>query len=341
MAENFGEMQILTNAPWSLEEALSWSKREIIVYTDGHTVTGLRIDGHLPAAAQASLDSWEWTSTKIDNKTLLTPAHLAVSNDIERHLNFWLLLPQFDGTITLKTGGKTKTLPYNISRQGYVDLPLDMSAFVPTSHLALETDTEIIASVVLPPDTVNTFIPNNPSANFPGLIKLENAVEGQHLEILLGKDTQGLAFIAASTTTTLSLEDLATIADEMVSLQNLSTTALTIENFPDSQELRSAEPVIDINNANGINAVIASTQQGQTFRLTQSDTQLIFSNRPTLISPILAKNTSTCLPRASGILKPKQLTELGYGEAANNNLMSYILRIDEVAFRNTKLRICW
>ncbi len=345
VTETFAGVQALPGTPWDLPTALSWSKRELLVFSDGEKVVGLSVDGQLPDEVYSSLVNWGWTSHVIGRKTIIVANNTQIAESFEHHRNIWLLLPIFDGDLVVKQGNQsTINLPYRFSAGRSLDFPVKTEAFTPSVALAMPSDTEFIGSFALPNTLFSLFLPTSVSASFPGLQTLTTGLGSESIDILLGQDEQGMAFAAAIKSPHLTLEQLGAIATEGVSLQNLSTTALTIDTLPNSLEIRGEGNIdVQLNNTDGIDLAIASTTNQSIFRLTQSSEQLILSNRETVIGPISAKYSGNCLRKPRGFLKPQALHEqlAGLNSTTARDVVTYIGESEEVAFSKNWLRICW
>ena len=343
--EGFAGVQALPGAPWDLSEALAWSKREFILYSDGENLLGLAVDGQIPAEAQASLENWGWTSIQVGRRTLVSRVNSAEPTAAERHINLWLTLPIFDGSVTVKNDSEsTDSVPFRFSSPTSLDFPVNMGSFSPTTKLSLPIGTQLLGSFALSEDLSGAFLPSSVPATFPGLQLLSQQAKQAPIDLLLGNDELGSAFVLAMPTVGLTLEELGAIATEGASLQDLSTTALTTEGLSTSTEIRSSTKIaVNVSNENGLLVAIAENPAGQLFRLTQSDTQLIVSNRATNIGLELAEYSGSCLHKPIGFLAPEALnTHLpSINFSQGHHVISHLLHAEEIAYRKNWLRICW
>lgn len=342
--EQFGDSQALPGAPWAIIEALTWSKREFSIYADAGSIVGLRVDGEVPASVQSAFTNWGWQMLTYGNQTLIYRLGAADPLPSAHHTNFWLTVPYFDGTFTaLSTNSQAKTLPFHMSQDGLM-LPVNMEHYIPTANLALPEDTQLLGFFALSSDEIGAFLPQNISATFPGLQLLNQASLHSGINLLLGIDKTGLAFLAAGQATNFDLEQLGAIATEGAALQSLSTTALTYEEFSNITEIRSANDIgVDVNANDDLSSAIAKNTNGEIFRLTQSDTALILSNRPTFIGVQKANYSSPCLKHAAGFIKPAAI--LGQVPTLSSAIQSTseaeLMNATEIAFRKHWLKICW
>lgn len=342
--DQFGSTQALPGAPWTITEAMTWSKREFNLYADANKVVGLRVDGQIPNAIQAALPSWGWQTTKTGQQTLIYKINANEPLPSARHTNSWLLIPYFDGAVTvLSANAEVKSLPFHLSHSG-LTLPVNMEQHIPTTNLALPEETSLLGSFALSAEESGTFFPQNISATFPGLESLSRTSLQDGVDLLLGVDDTGLAFLAAGKTTNLDLEQLGAIATEGLALQNLSTTALTSDDFAHVTEIRSSGDIsVDVNTNNDLSTAVAKNATGEVFRLTQSPANLIISNRPTNIGVRQAKYNSTCLKRAAGFIKPIELlTQVPtLAGTLGSSPEAKLMHASEIAFRKHWLKICW
>lgn len=342
---NLGETQLLPGGPWDITEALTWSKREFIVYTDADTVIGVKVDGKLSIETESALVTWGWKPIHFGSHTLIVKTDAAEPLPATHHVNLWLTLPIFDGSLTLaQADNHFQSIPYRFSSAHSLDFPVNMEKFIPTSRLALTESTNLLGSFKLSSAETAAFLPTNVSGSFPGLQLLEANALTNGFDLLLGVDDTGPAFTASTSPTKFSLEDLGAIATEGLSLQNLSTSVLTSDDFPTSLEIRSSAAItVDVNTADNLASAVAKNGSGQLFRLTQSQTQLILSNRPTVIGLNSAELSNTCLNHPAGFIKPHALSELvpNLSTTLGHGLAERLMTADQIAFRKNRLRICW
>ncbi|HRH31738.1 MAG TPA: hypothetical protein PLK06_00225 [bacterium] len=336
--------QVLPGSPWTITEAMAWSAREFNLYVNTNEIVGVRVDGDIPSDVQSALKNWGWKTLVYRQQTLIYRDDAADPLPAARHVNPWLTIPYFNGTYTtISAGGKATSLPIHISPTG-VTLPVNMERFIPTATLTLPEDTEIVGSFSIPKEESRAFFPQNISAAFPGLQLLNETSLQSGFDLLLGIDNAGLAFLAAGKATNFNLEQLGAIATEGVALQNLSTTALTSDDFTNVTEIRSTgDASVDVNADNSLSSAVAKNSSGDVFRLTQSPTGLIISNRPTNIGKKQMGYNSTCLKHASGFIKPLNLlTQIPTLEGTlGNSPSAKIMHANEIAFRKHWLKICW
>ena len=344
VAHDLGDLQALPGTPWSLNDAMSWSKREFIIYADANDVVGLSVDGKLPKNVYTSVANYGWRIIDDGRKTLIV-AQLDNPLPAERHNNLWLTLPLFDGAVMLRTANnEVARLPFHLSNNHNVSFPLDMRAFIPSRSLALSNETEILGSFALPGGLADAFLPANVAMTFPGLRLLSEQTSPAGIDLLLGQDAAGVALALATTATKLTLEELGEIASEGIGTQNLSTLALTIDGLPTSLEIRNQDQIdVTLDNSGGLNVAVAKNSTGQLFRLTQSADQLIVSNRAPVIGLISAKNLSRCLHKPAGFIRPRALAENAslQSETSSQTLFGRLQGANEIAFKKNRLRICW
>lgn len=343
--DGFAHIQALPGAPWSFSEVLHWSKREFVVYANDEQVIGLVVDGDIPAESLASLPDWGWKTVRVGTHTLIIAAASLDPSSVERNYNLWLTLPLFNGSLTLKDVNlETQALPFRLSSATSLDFPVSTKAFIPKSKLILPSETELIGAFSLPAELSTALLPTGVSESFPGLKNLSAQASKQGLDIVLGQDTRGVAFVLSIPSTGLSLEELGEIVTEGAALQNLSTSVLTNNNLPASTEIRNlGDIVVDVGNNDGLAVATAKTVAGDVFRLTQSGNQLIASNREPTIGLTAAKYNGTCMQNPDGFLYPNHLfkTLPGLQNAPDNTLITYLSQAKEVSFRKHWLRICW
>jgi hypothetical protein len=343
--QGFAGVQALPGAPWELSEALSWSDREFVIYADKDGVVGLVIDGDLPEDVLASLANWGWASMNVGRRTLIVPQNASEPGPTERHINLWLSLPIFDGTVMLKTADNDiQGLPFRFSSPTSLDFPVNMTEFIPKASLTLPSEATLIGSFALSPSFSEAFLPGSIPASFPGLQDLSEQAKAGSIDLLLGTDEAGMAFVLGMPNTRLSLEELGAIATEGISLQTLSTTALTTEGLSTSSEIRSlADISVNVSNNDGIDIATAGGPDQELFRLTQSSSQLIVSNREPIIGLTSATYSQSCLKGAQGFIRPNDLSLQvpGLNQTTNGGIFDQVVRADEIAFRKNWLRICW
>lgn len=338
-------VQALPNSPWQFSEAWDWSDRQLIIYTNANEVVGLTVDGQIPTDTLQSLADWGWQVNATGQRSLITRQNSAEPLPAKRRLSPWLTWPGFDGAITVKNpAGEFQQTVFSYASAENLDIYLPMSDFLPTHSLSLSENSQPLGYFTLPNSLLSKTQPFELAANFPGLNLLSHKASLASITLLLGLDEEQLTFTAATNSLGLSLEELGAIANEALSLQNLSTTELTINDLPTSLELRNLGEInISINTDNDIQNVVATDQADNLFRITQTTEQTILSNRPHVIAPIQNKLSNSCLPQARGFIRPSTLQTLlsDFERSEGLDLISHLSHSQEVAFRKNKLRICW
>lgn len=344
--DGLSDVQALNGAPWSLSEVLNWSKRELVLYSDGLETLGLVVDGTIPEAVVANLSEWGYTSMSIDKRrTLIIRSGAALNEKAKRNVNFWLTLPIFDGALTLKNADNTyRSLPFRFSSANSLDFLIGTQKYTPKIGLKLPTDTQLISTFTLPADLANKSNFVAIPAAFPGLQKLHQQSKAKDIEFLLGQDALGLAFVLAIPSTNLSLEELSQIAIEGAGLGHLSTSVLTNDLRLTNLEIRSNDDInLDISHETDMKVVRATTTTGLIFRLTQTTSQLIISNREPSIGVDFAKYSGNCLHKPMGFLSITALNDgflkpLAHGQTS---LSAFVASSKDIAYRGHKLRLCW
>lgn len=344
--EGYSAVQALPGTPWSIAEALSWSRREFILYFDNETVVGMAIDGDLPEETHSALQLWGWETVAVGKRTLIIQTGDAEPNTGEKNTNIWLTIPIFDGGVTMKSpnNDKAQSVPFRLSSAYSLDFPVNTEAFISKSNLALPSDTVLTGSFTLPADFSDSLLPESVPASFPGLQTLGRQASLSGVDVLIGQDSIGTAFVMAMPLTGLSLEEMGEIVTEGVSLQNLSTFALTSGDLPTRLEIRGADEVtVDVSNNDGIAVAVAKTAEGDIFRLTQTRQQLILSNREPVIGLSSATYTGTCLKRPDGFLSPATLlSNLPLQPRTHGySITDHVRNAREVAYQKNWLRVCW
>jgi hypothetical protein len=347
----FADVQALPGTPWSLTEAYSWSRREFVLYTDSKDVIGLKVDGYVPEQTLLSLSDWGWKYKNINHQqTLIYKANLDnATSTIKSPTTWWLLWPNFHGAISIKTPDRIRSVPIKFTNSHALDILADVNPFIPEGNLDLGDDTQLVGSLALPADWQSVLLPAVIPETFPGLQTLQTAMQNKPLDVMIGKDQQGLTFILAMPSPQFSLEELGAIATEGAGIQDLSTTELPINENETALEIRTQNEVtVNLSNNFALLVANAKTAEGKIFRLTQSSDQLIISNREPYIGLDSAKYPDTCLANPRGFIAPQALvfTPEMQSEASINTLQGASLstkleRAKQFAYRKHRLRICW
>ncbi|MFZ2681722.1 MAG: hypothetical protein WAZ14_01340 [Patescibacteria group bacterium] len=344
--QTFAGVPAIAATPWDLAEAITWSKREFLLYSDGNRIIGFTVDGEVPTNVSANLKLWNLKTTSFANKTLITSAETPVLDQNERHLDPWLLFPRFDGSVAIKSSNdeRIRRLPFRFSKHNDLIFPLNSTPFIAPRAPALAASTELLGAFRVPARVFsNNSLAVIPS-NFPGLQILKHITANQDLDVMIGQDSLGPAFVLALTSPNLSLEELGALATEAANLQSLSTSGLTIEGLPDSLEIRANPNVItELNTSDGITTATATAPTGEMFRLTQANNQLIFSNRPSIIDAATTEYPASCLKHPQGFIAPQALKQLLLAPINLNNhdLVTHLQLASQVAYRKNTLKICW
>lgn len=342
----FNNSQALPGSPWSLPETLDWSKREYVLYTDATSVIALKIDGQVPTESLDALKNWGWSYDKINkHQTLIYTDKLELRLKYpKRSRPFWYLWPAYEGTVSLDNSGFAVSAPWRFTAAHHLDLIMNTSRFISNNTLELPTNTQLLGAIAVPEDWQAVLLPTSVPGTFPGFQKLKTAMEGKQLDFLTGSDQQGLAFVMAMPSPNFSLEDLGAIATEGASIQDLSTTELPINETDSSLEIRSRNQIsVNVSNTDGLLVATAKTTDGQIFRLTQSNDQLILSNREPFIGLESAKFSDACLSKPQGFLRARSLLEqtTALTSGPGLDIFTHLQQAQELAYTKHRLRVCW
>jgi hypothetical protein len=331
------DIQTLPNYPLSLHQALAQSKKGITLYLNGQETVGVKLHGRTTENPFKDLSAWDLRTETQGQRYLILPKNAQSPQVIKKAFQLWAFLPGFDGAIVLQTPDHAfHSAPFRITEERALDIRINMEAFIPQNEPTLNPDTNILVFSRLNADLSQGLITHGLPGNVPGLQKLAELAQNQGFELTLGQDQTGLAYVFATGTHHLSLEDLGAIAQEGLSLQSLSTIGLT-------NEIRSTAKIgVDVDSENGIQSATARGENGDLVRLNATASQLIVSNRPAKIGLESAQISTSCLKNPAGFIKPLSLLELlPTPYLSGHDLGSKLRTTQEIAYTKNWLRICW
>ncbi len=343
---SFASYQILPGTPWTVADAMSWTKKQLIIYTDGQNIVGIATDRALPTEVVDSLQNWGLQSTANGRHgQLISVLNSEIQSITEHSGSFWLFTPIFDGSIALKVGDEISKLPWRWSSDSSISVATNLTELAPKSELKLAPNTDLWAVIGLSAESAQAWLPQNLPLVFPGLRLLSEHLRTQGFDLALGEDGQGPVILLSTSNPGFSLEDLGQIAQESLYLQDLSTLELTLDDLGESFEIRS-EIVADLDVTQSDNQLAATAKgpDGQVFRLNQANNALIISNRPPVIGLEEAQAPDECQNNPTGFVRPHALTQ-GSTFLGVSNLQtgwpSFLSKVQTISWKKTWLKVCW
>ena len=259
-------------------------------------------------------------------------------------LSFSLLNPFIDGEV-ISHNSNTLNQSFRITKQG-ISSKLAINTEITSTTPFLPVDSVITAKVQLQPgegDLAVKYLMLSGNEN----ARLVHEIKARGAQIVLGSDSAGSIFNLVIPDSELTIEELATIGNEIINRKSLSTTAWTIEDGTEVEEIRveqnSVQSTIDSNN--DFSFISLENTTGDQIRIVKTDTQVSFANR--IISTEISQLslTSSCLTDAHSYIKSeKHLNKNKDNKVFTpklEQLFSGLNYFSEIAISNKKVRFCW
>lgn len=320
--ENLGQAAAIAGGPWSIDDLMLMTDREISIHLMDSAVVGITIDRELDHEFLATSEEYGLVAQARNHRTYigqLPPADRA---------KFRLSLLAFSDGEIFDFGEKIGSL--QISEDGLLMRGFGLNAGPRPTGL----DSEIVANVSVPAN----------SSLWPKILEplqaqeifsnLQEKIEQSGIGITIGQDEQGTTLAIFAPTAEISIDELAKIGKDILNRQNLTTLELTNPDGSSILELYS--------NSVQIKSEI-STEEGQTIiKLTSSNSSglkivkniegIYIFNRPDqqIIDDKIAK--SACYKSATSFIK----------DTAINSVPEYLDGyFKEIAWNSSALKLCW
>lgn len=324
--ENIGHKSLFPGAPWTVQDAMDWSKREFSLHFAQGELVGVTTDQAFDSNT-LMLAQYHGFSQSNDGKSYSLSTEPSHSRTVSRFTPA-LLTPRTNG-IFLENGRKYSA---RINHVGITvkGIGQDSPIFPAWS---LTQDAEVLSRWYIPPG----------SSAFSD--SLANIIQTHGAHTLFARDSLGLAQYITISLSDIPTEDLAEIATDLISRNALTTTALTTTDGSIFEEIRVDTQIIETNieSQDGL-TTITSRVGDESIRITRSANLVTISNRD-LSSGGSASHLSTCLPGAENFSRTSELS------AALNTSSSFAPQtvpytvfnhwFTEIAASSRVLRLCW
>lgn len=326
ISENIGNEQLFSSAPWTIQDAMSWSKREFSLHFHNGTLVGITIDQPLDKNTLALAEFLEfYTSNDHGNYGISTVASQ------ERAISTFhaaLLHPQTNA-VFLENNNKYRT---RINETSITIKGIGQnSPNFPSWNLS--EGTEVLSRWYIPPGTATLHGP------------LSNLIQKEGAHTLFAKDSLGLAHFITISDSDLTTEALADLGNSLISQYALTTTAWTTNDGSTFEEIRVDTNAIEteIESQDGLTS-ITSRVGNDVVRITKSSELITISNRELSSNPVPSQ-TSNCLPGADNYANLRELARTlnSPGIITPHTVSTPVTStwFNEIAVNNRILRLCW
>lgn len=341
--DHLGAEQILRGAPWTVDDILSLSNKEVALHFSKNNLIGLSVDTTLPDAWKEVALSYNYQITTENNRSLI--AKKGAETVSEPKLRpFHLLSPVIDGEIIIY-GEESIYANFTMNKNGVV---INQKSYTDISpiNVFLPKDSTVYAKVLIAPNDITSAKPflNSAGINNQSLIDL---IRNQGAQITLGTDPLGQIFNIAIPNNNIELDKLAIIGQELINRQTLSTTAWTISDGSHYKEIRVKNNQIEssIDSNEDYSFITLKNQDGNQIRIIKTLDQVTISNRAVSSEISQSSPVSTCLSSAHSYIRPQEITNLLQNKLIftpkDEQVFASLNHFSEIAISNEKVKFCW
>jgi hypothetical protein len=342
LQENIGNKPIIAGTTWTLTDILQKSRFEFAIHLKDDQIIAITLDDTLTPKDISTLES---NGILVQEKELITIIGKGEFADKKiSRVSISRLLPWHDGEF------------YNVETQETRSIAVKKTGiFIKSGHGAknypenatIGENTELIAHVPLPLIT-----PDIPliSANIATATLLNDVFlksEYSSATLALTRDDKGLVSKINLISNSISIENLAHLAEQLISQFKLSTLELTIEDGSTVQELRSNSRLVEssVNTEGELTFIESKGPLGNQISIQKNNDAISIINRDFSALDSQISTSSSCLSNAQIILKTPQLIDLITNQPAeleqHQGRSSILLIFNEVAVNKYKTALCW
>lgn len=326
---------ILEGAPWTLEDALLMSERELSIGVHEGSWSVV-FDRELPKNTQASAKAFGLHVQSTDGTTIVS--HGAVT--LQKQAAIWqpsVLLPRTIGTLT--SDELTARLLYK-NKYSTVIIPNVTALARPTGNLALSTDNLVVAAGI----PSGAFAHANLPLSTPGLSQLVNDMNTFGASLIFGEEQGNSRFtisIAHQGKGVNTVQDLSNIAREFVMSSLVKTAISTLPDGTWFEELRTEGVRVETREEEGF-TFITATGNGQVARIANGPQTLTISNDPLTETGPLG-SLEACGSSSQALIRPSalQMMNSDLTKYTPASLTSSLLSTSAISQRMNELRVCW
>ncbi len=324
---HFGNTVLLENSPWTLQNVLAWSKREVVIFMDNNTVIGVAVDQELPSEIQTGITTLELPIfTKQDQKF--------------PRMNPWLILPWYEGEIITFKPNKSSA-PLRFAKDGLI---VNGRTSVPKTLpvMSVPENTTPYALISVSPEEIAAFGGFDVPLVYSGTKSFFEEAKERGMIIFFGEDDHGFLYNFSIKGGVLSVDDLKSLVSELFYAPTISEVSFESDaiNF---EELR-AKNKVQINSTEQNDVIIVSARDGagNVIRVTQTPHYLIVTNRDINLEG-MPLSSSSCLNRAREFVMPETLVSLLPPSAVvhSSTPLALIFESREIAFTKNRTKLCW
>ncbi|PIQ67300.1 hypothetical protein COY25_03215 [Candidatus Uhrbacteria bacterium CG_4_10_14_0_2_um_filter_41_7] len=340
---HLGTEQILPGAPWTVDNILAISKKEIALHFSKNTLIGLSIDTNLPDYWKDMALSYGYKVTIENNRSLIAKNDTDTLSE-PKIRSFHLLNPAVDGEI-VNYGAEPSYTNFFITKVGVVINQKSHTSINPI-NVFLPKDATVYAKVLIEPLDIASAQPflNSAGINNQALV---NLIKDEGAQITFGTDALGQIFNIAILNNNIDLDKLAIIGKELINRQTLSTTAWTTTDGSRYEEIRAQTSGIEssIDSNQDYSFITLKNQSGNQIRIIKTLDQITISNRAVSGEISQFSPVSTCLLGAHSYIKPGEMNDLLRNKLIftpkSEQVFASLNLFSEIAISNEKVKFCW
>lgn len=332
LENRMGPKQLIQGLPWTWHDALKWSNNEMSIHIGEQGIIAVSSDKILPKKVQLSINAFQ--THIIMDKNGEPKGISSISTDKitqVRKFHPSLIFFRRDGLIIWQDETKN---PLTIEKNRIIAHGMGLPSSIHTVSLA--ENAEILAQLhFLRPVVASIFTESSQLNLFQALS------DSDDIFLTLSQDKFGLAYNLLFQGSQATLDELTTIGNELMQINNLSTTSWTIQDGTRISEIISNKDDVKsgLVSENGINTLQFSSLSDNQLRIIQSNDAISLSNRKTSLNTEENTYKSTCA-RTNQFLKLENLLKI-YAAYGSSPVVDLPLPFNEIAFKKNKTFFCW
>jgi len=331
--QQIGARSLFGTGPWTVGNALSWSKQSMSMHMRSDEIIAVTIDQQPPTGLQEQAEAYGYMLKEEDNHFILIKGERDVTATRNSSLRVNQVHPWRKGGHTEWNKEKATISPIFITKN-HLTIPLKQKDKNNTNERALFSEETRIAHL-----SSNQMPGNGPGQELTAIIPLQIAFQASQLDTTLAKDELGLAVGITMPSDEWTIESLTSLGSQMINLKSLSTVAWTFEDGTEVSEIvaNTEEITPHIQTEEEVTLIIFQSGIEQ-IHLIKTPENVTISNR-NIERTFAERSVSTsCLNNAQSFIRPQLVFDFAPELRAGTG---WYMHVHEIATSQKKQRFCW
>lgn len=340
--DRFHGILAFEDAPWTMDQVLSWSHRHAIFFFNDSGITGIAFDGKLSVAEKQTAEDLHFVVSKTDFGTYIGK-EAPFNTQLQPRISLAAFLPWANGEFDLLLEGKRQSAGFRLTEDSLRVYGLGRGARL-RSPLD-DAEGQIAAAFSLSSDEFKTVLAPDVPLVYPGLRALLAEASNKGMSFVLGQDKAGTAFSLTIPGGSMAREGLESAVSEIFALNHLQTSEYE-DVYTRLDEMVSSSTEKPITSSEpGITVTSIRQNDGTVVRAAQTSQSLIVSNREVRIQEksLTVKKKSSCLSGTNQFIFPQVIAALAPQPitVSPRTIIAELLASQEISFSNTSTKVCW